>query len=65
MYIYNKKRDVICNVVRADSPTAYDEVMKAIRTKSATGLKGYFSAVLQSQDELVVKVSEVLAEQPW
>ncbi|TEB11612.1 hypothetical protein FA13DRAFT_1722032 [Coprinellus micaceus] len=36
-----------------------------IRTKTISQLKGYFSAEIKSRDEFAVKVSEVLASQPW
>ncbi|KAI0309823.1 hypothetical protein OF83DRAFT_1279001 [Amylostereum chailletii] len=63
--IYTKKRDFVCHAVRHDIPDAYDRVAHVVRTKGVGGLKGYFAAELRGADELVVKVSELLAEQPF
>ncbi|TFK37232.1 hypothetical protein BDQ12DRAFT_713611 [Crucibulum laeve] len=50
LLIYTKKRDFVSKVVKA---------------KGVGGVKAYFAAELKSKDELVVKISEVLAEQPF
>lgn len=55
----------MCAVRRSDGPTAYDRISNVIRTRGVGGAKAYFAAELKSKDELVVKVSEVLAEQPF
>lgn len=65
LLIYSKKRDFVCAVRRSDGPTAYDRISNVIRTRGVGGAKAYFAAELKSKDELVVKVSEVLAEQPF
>ncbi|EIW78282.1 hypothetical protein CONPUDRAFT_167323 [Coniophora puteana RWD-64-598 SS2] len=68
MLIYNKKRDFQCFLHRESCPAAYDEVLKVIRAHGPgrpRGLKAYFASYLKSKDELVVKASEVLAEQPF
>ncbi|GLB45723.1 putative ankyrin repeats [Lyophyllum shimeji] len=64
-FIYTKKRDFVCQVNRHDGPSEYDRLAKVIQTKGVGGAKAYFSAELRSKDELVVKISEVLAEQPF
>ncbi|KAF7293229.1 hypothetical protein HMN09_01201100 [Mycena chlorophos] len=65
LMVYTKKRDFSCSIRRQDCPEAYEEISEVIRTKSARGAKAYFTAELQSKDKLVVKISDVLAEQPW
>ncbi|KAL0952981.1 hypothetical protein HGRIS_007193 [Hohenbuehelia grisea] len=65
LMVYNKKRDFACSIRRVDAPDAYDRISQAVKTKGVGGAKGYFAAVLESKDKLVVKVSELLAPQPW
>ncbi|KAH7882566.1 ankyrin repeat-containing domain protein [Phlebopus sp. FC_14] len=65
LLIYNKKRDFVCTVGRADNAEAYDAVVRTVRTRGVGGAKAYFAAELKNRDELVVKISEVLAEQPF
>ncbi|KAF8996165.1 ankyrin repeat-containing domain protein [Cyathus striatus] len=65
MMVYTKKRDFVCTIRRVDEPKAYDAVSRMVREKGVGGLKAYFVAELRGKDELVVKVAEVLAEQPF
>ncbi|KAG5642680.1 hypothetical protein DXG03_002338 [Asterophora parasitica] len=65
LFIYTKKRDFVCSVHRKDCPKEYDRVAEAIVQKGPGGAKAYFAAELRSKDELVVKVADVLAEQPF
>ena len=65
LLIYSKNRSFVCSVRRSDGPTAYDQISKIVRTKGVGGAKAYFAAELKSKEELLVKVSEVLAEQPF
>ncbi|KAF8639288.1 hypothetical protein AX17_001599 [Amanita inopinata Kibby_2008] len=65
LLIYTKKRDFVCTVRKHDCPDAYDAVTRKILDKGVGGSKAYFAAELKSKDELVVKVAEVLAEQPF
>ncbi|KAG6336252.1 hypothetical protein ID866_2829 [Astraeus odoratus] len=68
LLIYNKKRDFTCTVEREPNPEAYDAVVQTVRNRGITamgGAKAYFAAELKSRDELVVKISEPLAEQPF
>ncbi|KAG6377918.1 hypothetical protein JVT61DRAFT_14707 [Boletus reticuloceps] len=65
LFIYNKKRDFVCTVTRASNPTAYDAIVQIVRSRGVGGAKAYFAAELKNPDELVVKTSEVLAEQPF
>ncbi|KAF8126338.1 hypothetical protein EV363DRAFT_1434256 [Boletus edulis] len=65
LFIYNKKRDFVCTVTRASNPTAYDAIVQIVRSRGVSGAKAYFAAELKNPDELVVKISEVLAEQPF
>ncbi|KDR84311.1 hypothetical protein GALMADRAFT_237074 [Galerina marginata CBS 339.88] len=63
--VYTKKRDFVCHILRNDGPAAYDRLSKVVVEKGVGGSKAYFAAELKNKDELVVKVSEVLAEQPF
>ncbi|KAI0041535.1 ankyrin [Auriscalpium vulgare] len=67
--IYTKKRDFLCYARREDDPAAYERVVAAMKAKGVSGpggtWKGYFAAELKSADQLVVKVSELLADQPF
>jgi hypothetical protein len=65
LYIYNKRRDFVCTVTRASNPDAYDAVVQIVRSRGVGGAKAYFAAELKNEGELVVKTSEVLAEQPF
>lgn len=65
LFIYNKKRDFVCTVARGSDPTAYDTIVQIVRSRGVGGAKAYFAAELKNPDELVVKTSEVLAEQPF
>ncbi|KDQ54222.1 hypothetical protein JAAARDRAFT_38389 [Jaapia argillacea MUCL 33604] len=65
MQIYTRKRDFMCQVTKVDNAGSYEKVEKVVRQKGVQGLKAYFSAELRSKNELVVKVDEVLAEQPF
>ncbi|KAH7920438.1 ankyrin [Leucogyrophana mollusca] len=64
MLVYNKKKDFTCSIQKADNPH-YDEIARVIRAKGVNGLKAYFAAELKNKYELVIKISEVLAEQPF
>ena len=65
LLIYNKKKDFMCTVSRNGNANAYDDVIRTVRSKGVGGVKAYFAAELRSPDELVVKISEPLAEQPF
>jgi hypothetical protein len=65
LLIYSRKRDFVCNVKRSDGPAGYDRISEVVRLKGVGGAKAYFAAELKSKHELIVKVSEVLAEQPF
>lgn len=65
LLVYTKKRDFVCQIMRADNPAGYDRICEVVRTRGVGGAKAYFTAELESKYELVVKVSEVLATQPW
>lgn len=65
MLVYSKSRNFECRIRREDALAAYDRVANIIRTKGFQGAKAYFVAQLKSENELVVKVSEVLADQPF
>jgi len=63
--VYDAKRELLCYIVRGDAPAAYDRLTEVIQSKGTFGLKAYLVAELKSKDELVIKVDEVLAEQPF
>jgi len=65
MLVYTKKRDFVCNIRQQDNREGYDRLVDVVRMKGVGGLKAYFVADLKSKDELVVKISDVLAEQPF
>ncbi|KAJ6501070.1 ankyrin repeat-containing domain protein [Mycena vitilis] len=65
LLLYTKKRQFACLIRRTDGPDEYDLVSQVVRTKVVGGTKAYFAAQLESRAKLVVKISEVLAEQPW
>ncbi|KAF7293239.1 hypothetical protein HMN09_01202100 [Mycena chlorophos] len=65
LLVYNHKRDFACAIRRVDAPGAYDRLVDVVRKRGVGGAKAYLSAVLEKKDRLVVKISEVLAEQPW
>jgi hypothetical protein len=63
--IYDKKKEFKCTVHRKNCPSAYDKIDRMVKEKGINGGKGYFMAEWKSKEELVVKVSELLAEQPF
>lgn len=65
LFVYNKRRDFVCTVSRSSCPDAYDAIMRIVRSRGVGGAKAYFAAELKNPDKLVVKISEVLAEQPF
>ena len=65
LFIYNKKRDFVCEVKRVSDPDVYEAVVEVVKSKGVGGAKAYFAAELKNPDELVVKISEVLAAQPF
>ncbi len=65
LLVYTKKRDFVCTIRRADGPEEYDRITQVVRTKGVGGAKAYFAAELRGKTALIVKVSEVLAEQPF
>ena len=65
MLIYDKKRELVCMLEATGNEEAYMRTAATIWTKGVSGAKAYFPAELKSKDELVIKVGEVLAEQPF
>lgn len=65
LLVYNRKKDFVCTILRNGNASAYDEIVRMVRSKGVGGVKAYFAAELRSRDELVVKISEPLAEQPF
>jgi hypothetical protein len=65
MLVYDAKRELTCHLVREDAPAEFDRLAEIIREKGTFGLKAYFPADLKSKDQLVIKIDETLAEQPF
>lgn len=63
--VYTKKRDFVCQFRPIDNRSAWNSLVKVIKTKGVGGLKAYFAAEIRSEYEIVVKISEVLAEQSF
>jgi len=63
--VYDAKRDFLCYLLRRDTPAGYDRLTEFVQSKGTFGLKAYLAADLKSKDELVIKIDEVLAEQPF
>ncbi|KAI0354840.1 ankyrin [Trametes cingulata] len=65
MLVFDKKRSLVCRIRRQDDEEGYLRLSRIIRQKGVLGAKAYFSAEMRRTDKLVVKVSEVLAEQAF
>jgi hypothetical protein len=65
MLVYDAKRELICHLAREDAPAEFDRLTEIIRDKGTFGSKAYFPADLKSKDQLVIKIDETLAEQPF
>jgi len=65
LMVYDAKRELLCYILRGDAPAAYDRLTEVVQSKGTFGLKAYLVAELKSKDELVIKIDEVLAEQPF
>ena len=65
MLVFDKQRTIVCRIRREDGPEAYLRISRTIRTKGLQGCKAYFPAEMQTTDKLVIKIAEVLAEQPF
>lgn len=65
LLVYTKKRDLVCRITAADNPEERRRIQEVIREEGVSGQKAYFAAELKSKHELVIKVDEVLAVQPF
>ncbi|KAJ7490171.1 ankyrin repeat-containing domain protein [Mycena galericulata] len=65
LLLYTRRRDFACTIRRSDDPASYDVVSHTVRTKGTAGAKAYFAAELHSREKLIIKISQVLADQPW
>ncbi|EIW52467.1 ankyrin [Trametes versicolor FP-101664 SS1] len=65
LMVFDRKRSLVCRIRRQDDPEGYLRISRVIRAKGVGGAKAYFSAEMERTDRLVVKVSEVLAEQTF
>jgi hypothetical protein len=64
MMVYNKTKDLTCQIASDGQPTEYARLEKKIRDSGWKGMKGYFMAEV-GDDTLKIKVKEILAVQPW
>jgi hypothetical protein len=65
MLVYDAKHELVCQLLRDDAPAAFDQLSEFIQSHGTFGLKAYLAADLRSKDELLIKIDEVLAEQPF
>ncbi|RPD56649.1 hypothetical protein L226DRAFT_513014 [Lentinus tigrinus ALCF2SS1-7] len=65
LMVFDKKRSLVCRLRREDDEEAYLRVSRTVRTYGVFGAKAYFAAEMTSTDALVIKISEVLAEQDF
>lgn len=65
LLVYNKKRDFVCSIRKVDDADAYLRISQVVRERGVGGAKAYFTAELKSKEELLIKVGDVLAEQPF
>jgi len=65
LLLYNKSRSFACSVHWANDPEPYDRIIRVVRAQGVGGAKAYFPAELVNKDKLVIKIGEVLAEQPF
>lgn len=69
--VYNKRRTFICTIKEGENGAAHRRLAQVIREKGVRlaaggqGVKVYLQADLRGRDQLVVRVGEVLAEQPF
>ena len=64
-FAYTKNRDFVCKFRQNENPNAWESLIYVIKNKGVGGLKAYFAADMRSKDEILLKISEVLAEQPF
>lgn len=65
LLVYDKKRSLVCRIRKCDNVEGYMRLSETVLTQGVMGAKAYLSAEMTSPDALVVKVSEVLAEQAF
>ncbi len=65
LLVYDKKRSLVCRIRKCDNPEGYMRLSDIVHTQGVMSAKAYFSAEMKSPDALVIKVSEVLAEQAF
>ncbi|OSX56980.1 hypothetical protein POSPLADRAFT_1067983 [Postia placenta MAD-698-R-SB12] len=65
MLVYTKKRDFVCRIRPEDGVDVYRRLAQVVHEQGIGRAKAYFSAELKDKDELVIKVGDVLAEQPF
>ena len=64
MAVYNKSREFTCQLLPDGQQQEYARLEKTIKEQGLMGLKGYFMAEI-GKDTVRIKVTEILANQPW
>jgi len=65
MLVYNNKNDFRCMLRYEDNPDGYKRLTEVVKQKGVGGAKAYFPAELKMKDQLVIKITDVLAEQSF
>jgi len=65
LQVCDRKKDFVCLIYFHEQPKEYQHLVDVIHEKGAVGLKGYFVAELLAEDQLAIKVCDILALQPW
>ncbi|KAH9891886.1 ankyrin [Cubamyces lactineus] len=65
LMVFDKKRELVCRIRRRDDEVGYLRLSRTVVAKGAGRLKAYFVAEMPSVNLLIVKISEVLAEQAF
>ncbi len=63
--VHDKKHSIVCRLRHRDDPETYQRLCDVVHEKGFNKAKAYFAAKLISRDALMVKVSDVMAEQGW
>lgn len=68
---FDRRRNFVCKIRKEDNSRQYAELAEAVGKKGVPpvpglpGVKAYFLADLKNPNELVIKLDNVLAEQPF
>ncbi|KAI0329036.1 hypothetical protein GY45DRAFT_1325595 [Cubamyces sp. BRFM 1775] len=65
LMVFDRKRELVCRIRRQDDEVGYLRLSRTVVAKGVGRLKAYFVAEMPSVNQLIVKVSEVVAEQAF